>query len=250
VSGWTKLFSSIVTSSIWCEDDPTLRVWIAMLALADADGVVEGSVPGFANLARVKVEQMRAAVDKLSAPDPDSRTPDHEGRRIEPIGGGWRILNYGQYREKAQEKEGSRAPYMRVYRQRQKNGVTAGVTKDVTRNTEARSKSKRKEPALASTEPARVPLRGARGADALWQTILTLDEARLSKTGDGVQQARFPCPACKEEGSEAHATRTPDGTLLLTCFQESATGGGRSDCTGPAIAKALGHRTRDLFPAA
>lgn len=119
-SGFTKLFSSIVTSSIWVEDDATLRIWIAMLAQSNADGIVEGSIPGFANLARVTTEQMRFAVDKLSAPDPYSRTPDYEGRRIETIEGGWRILNYGAYRERGQGKDGSKAPAMRAFRARQR----------------------------------------------------------------------------------------------------------------------------------
>ena len=30
MAGYSKLFSSIVTSSIWCEDNITLRVWIAI----------------------------------------------------------------------------------------------------------------------------------------------------------------------------------------------------------------------------
>lgn len=102
MSGWTKLFSSIVTNSVWVEPDATLRVWIAMLATADAEGLVEGSVPGFANLAWVTTEEMRLAVERLSSPDPDSRTPDFEGRRIEPIEGGWRILNYQGYCERGQ----------------------------------------------------------------------------------------------------------------------------------------------------
>jgi len=127
VTGWTKLFSGIVTSSVWCEDHATVRVWVAMLATADADGVVEGSIPGFANLARVTVEEMRAAIERLSAPDPDSRTPDHEGRRIEAIEGGWRVLNYAKYREKAQEKEGSRAPYYRAYRRRRRTEGGTGA---------------------------------------------------------------------------------------------------------------------------
>ncbi len=115
-TGFVKLFSSIVTSSIWCEDDATLRVWVAMLATANIDGVVEGSVPGFANLSRVGIPACEAAILKLSSPDPYSRTKDHEGRRIEEIPGGWRILNYRQYRERAQDKDGSRAPYMRSRR--------------------------------------------------------------------------------------------------------------------------------------
>lgn len=120
MAGWAKLFGSIVTSSIWMEDDATLRVWIAMLATCDQDGIVEGSLPGFANLAHVSIEQMKAAVEKLAAPDPFSRTPDHEGRRIEVIEGGWLILNYGKYRQQAQAKEGSRAPYYRTYRARKR----------------------------------------------------------------------------------------------------------------------------------
>jgi hypothetical protein len=116
MAGFAKLFSSIVTSSVWCEDHATLRVWIGLLATADAEGIVEGSIPGFASLCRVTIEEMKAALAKFSAPDPHSRTPDHEGRRIEAIQGGWRILNYLAYRQQAQAKEGSRAPYYREYR--------------------------------------------------------------------------------------------------------------------------------------
>ena len=116
MAGYSKLFSSIVTSSIWCEDNITLRVWIAMLATCNSDGIVEGSVPGFASLARVSPGEMRHALERLLAPDPDSRTPDNEGRRLEIIPGGWRILNYESYRNRCQAKDGSRAEYMKKYR--------------------------------------------------------------------------------------------------------------------------------------
>jgi hypothetical protein len=99
VAGYTKLFSSIVTSTIWCEDAPTRVVWVAMLALKDRDGVVEGSIPGFARVANVTLEQMERAVKVLSEPDPHSRTPDNEGRRIEAMPGGWRVLNHDAYRD-------------------------------------------------------------------------------------------------------------------------------------------------------
>lgn len=134
MNGWTKLFGSIVTSSLWVEPDSTVRVWVAMLATTDADGIVEGSVPGFANLARVSVDQMRAAVATLSSPDPDSRTPDHEGRRIESIEGGWRILNYRAYRDRGQDKDGSKAPAMRAYRARLRRGSNASPQPVITGN--------------------------------------------------------------------------------------------------------------------
>jgi len=118
--GYTKLFSSITESSIWCESNAVLRVWIGLLARADADGVVEGSVPGFASLCRVSIPEMEEALTKLAAPDPHSRSREHEGRRIEVFDGGWVILNYAKYRKRAQAKEGSRAPYYREYRERKR----------------------------------------------------------------------------------------------------------------------------------
>lgn len=116
MAGWTKLFSSIVTSSIWCEDHKTVRVWTGFLALADKDGIVEGSIPGLANVMRVTDEEFRSVLAVLLAPDKNSRSQEHEGRRIEEIPGGWRILNHGPYRRKAEAGEGSRAPYYREYR--------------------------------------------------------------------------------------------------------------------------------------
>lgn len=180
MSGWTKLFASIVTSSVWCEPHATVRVWVAMLATADAEGAVEGSVPGFANLARVTISEMQAAVETLSAPDAHSRTKDHEGRRIEAVDGGWVILNYGLYRTRAQEKEGSKAPAMRNLRARRKEAgnkaskqVTPGnaLPPKVTSYPEERGEKQRIRPSAVSTETAadvKAPLPWNREAAELW----------------------------------------------------------------------------------
>lgn len=121
MAGYAKLFNSILTSTIWgCEDHATRVVWISLLAAADADGIVEGSIPGFARVANVTREEFERALKVLTSPDPDSRTPDHEGRRIEVIQGGWRLLNHGKYRAQPEAGEGSRAPYYRDYRARKK----------------------------------------------------------------------------------------------------------------------------------
>ena len=128
MAGYTKLFSSIVTSTIWCEDNATLRVWIAMLAMADASGHVGGAVPGFANLARVTVEEMRRALEILTSPDPDSRTPDNEGRRIEAVPGGWRILNYSAYRESRDQE--ARREQNREAQRRHRSAMSANVSQE------------------------------------------------------------------------------------------------------------------------
>ena len=70
-----------------------------MLAMADQYGRVWASIPGLANIARVSIEACESALLELQSPDKYSRTTEHDGRRIEPIDGGWRLLNHAKYRE-------------------------------------------------------------------------------------------------------------------------------------------------------
>lgn len=95
---FTKLFSSITASTIWAARDQTRIVWITMLAMADHHGRVWASIPGLANIARVPIDACEMALDELKGPDRYSRTKEHEGRRVEDIDGGWRLLNHAKYR--------------------------------------------------------------------------------------------------------------------------------------------------------
>ncbi len=99
MSGYTKLFSSIVHSTIWREPAHVKIVWITMLAISDKNGVAEASIPGLADLARVSLEDCEDALTALQRPDRYSRTTEHEGRRIAPVDGGWLLLNHSKYRE-------------------------------------------------------------------------------------------------------------------------------------------------------
>jgi hypothetical protein len=105
VSGYTKLFASILDSTIWQEAAHTRLVWITMLAMADRDGIVEASVPGLAARAGVERAQCEEALAVLLAPDPDSRTPTAEGRRIERVPGGWLLINHELYRHRSSAEE-------------------------------------------------------------------------------------------------------------------------------------------------
>lgn len=96
---FTKLCSSITESTVWLEPAATRLVWITMLAMADKHGLVFGSVPGLAYKARVDLEDCRKALETLMSPDEDSRTKEHEGRRIAEVDGGWELLNHAKYRE-------------------------------------------------------------------------------------------------------------------------------------------------------
>ena len=116
MSGYTKLYKSLITSTIWQEDNATRILWITMLAMSEMDGTVEGSIPGMARLAGVTIPECKDAIKVLTSPDEYSRTKDHEGRRIKEIDGGWIILNRDKYRDKHE----SRAEYYRNYRAKQK----------------------------------------------------------------------------------------------------------------------------------
>lgn len=106
-----------------------------MLAMADRQGRVWASIPGLANRARVPIEDARTAIATLLAPDRDSRTPDNEGRRIEPIDGGWRLLNYLKYREMRDHED--RLEYQRKWdrenRNRSDNNPNKSDTSDKSR---------------------------------------------------------------------------------------------------------------------
>jgi len=136
---FTKLFSSITESTVWCEDSDTRVVWITMLAMSNKNGFVFGSEPGLASRAKVSLEATIAALDKFQKPDKYSRSKEHEGRRIEVVDGGWRLLNYLKHRsirDEEERKEYMKA-YMRDYRKQSVNNV---------------SKVSRRKPPLAQAE--------------------------------------------------------------------------------------------------
>ena len=116
--GYTKLFSSIVASTIWREDDKTRLVWITMLAMKNERHMVEASLPGLADMARVTITECEKAIKKLESKDGYSRNQDHGGRRIERTQGGWRILNGEYYRQQmsADDRREYQRNYHREYR--------------------------------------------------------------------------------------------------------------------------------------
>ena len=127
---YAKLFGSILTSSIWSEDDKTRIMWITLLAMSDKDGYVSGTIPGLAAMSRMSLAEAEKAVARLEAPDKYTRTPDHDGRRIEQCDGGWLVLNYVMYREigMADTRKSRTADRQARFRARRKAGSRAIVT--------------------------------------------------------------------------------------------------------------------------
>lgn len=119
---YTKLFHRILASSIWDEDDKTRLVWITMLASTDEHGCVVATMSKLARDARVEIDACQRAIEKFLSPDEASLTSSNNGRRIEPIEGGWRLLNHEKFRNMMTEE--SKREYFRnkrrEYREKEK----------------------------------------------------------------------------------------------------------------------------------
>lgn len=97
---YNKIFTKILDSSIWLEPDATRLIWLTFIAAMDEDGYAQfASIPNLAHRARVTTDAAAKAVKTLESPDSNSSDPDHEGRRVERVAGGWMILNSHKYRE-------------------------------------------------------------------------------------------------------------------------------------------------------
>jgi len=109
-----------------------LRVWIAMLAKADATGYVRASIPSMAHVCMIPIDRMEEIIGVLTSPDKYSRSPTDDGRRIRPVEGGFEIVNYVSYRNKRDEDERRRQNReaqrnLREGRKRAKEARCAGI---------------------------------------------------------------------------------------------------------------------------
>lgn len=120
---YTKLFHSIVTSTIWMESDQTRIVWITMLALSNRHGEVQASVPGLARIAGVSEPDCQTALTAFLSPDLHSRTKTFEGRRITEIEGGWELINHAKYRHMASREDARQKNAERQHRFRERKSA-------------------------------------------------------------------------------------------------------------------------------
>jgi hypothetical protein len=111
--GFTKLFENILESSVWMAPDDFFRAWIALLAKCGPDGIARISATWISEKCHVSIDRAREILDEMQQPDPDSRSTNDDGRRIERIDGGYLLLNYQKYREMRDDSQ--RREYMRNY---------------------------------------------------------------------------------------------------------------------------------------
>lgn len=110
--GYTKLFSSILESSVWGLSKEAKVLWITMLAKKDRDQIVRSTVPGLHRASGLSIEEVEVALELLARPDPYSTTPDHDGKRILRVADGWFIVTGEKYRDMLSKED--RREYQRV----------------------------------------------------------------------------------------------------------------------------------------
>jgi hypothetical protein len=112
--GFAKLYGPALAGSSLMDTSVYARwLFVYLLACADKEGRFHAqTVATLGRLANIPAEHAEQAVQELEAADPNSRSPEFDGRRIERIPGGWRVLNYEKYRDYRTKKQVSMAKYM------------------------------------------------------------------------------------------------------------------------------------------
>lgn len=98
---FAKIFETIYDGSLR-RDWKALVVFEQFLILSDQDGIVHKTPEAISARTAIPLDFIKHGIAILSAPDPESRSREHQGRRIvliDPhVNWGWQIVNHAAYR--------------------------------------------------------------------------------------------------------------------------------------------------------
>jgi len=257
MSHFVKLDSGLLDSSLWVQADARTMFITALLLAHPVEllepveaiqigslkplgftvpagwyGMVEAASTGLCARACLSPEAGTSALSVLASPDPDSRTPTYEGRRMVRISGGFLILNYMTYRER----DYTAAERQRRYRERQKEQRAA---RDVTRNitqveveVEVEADQKKQKPrSRAAARPEDVP-------DAVWSDFASLRRQRRAPVTETVVAGiRREAAAAGVTLADALRTCVERGWQSFRADWAQAGRGGQSKPTGGFVPK-------------
>jgi hypothetical protein len=134
-----KVFLSIYDGTLYGHWEAIITMQ-QLIALADADGIVDMTPQAIAARTSIPFDIIERGLKKLSEPDPYSRTPGEDGRRIilidEHRPWGWQLVNYLKYKHLRDSDEVRAQTRERVRKHREKRN--AGVTASNASNAEKR----------------------------------------------------------------------------------------------------------------
>jgi len=139
-----KLFAQMYDGTLGTQGPwQALVTFQQFIILADREGIVDMTAEAIARRTTIPLDIIKIGISTLEQPDPHSRTPDEDGRRIVRLSDdrewGWRVINYIHYRNIRSQEE--RREYMRNY-QRQRRAVGNRVNKSVNKVSNVNQSSK------------------------------------------------------------------------------------------------------------
>lgn len=167
---YVKVFSSMFDGTL-----ATHGPWQAIvtfqqfLVLANPAGIVDMTPEAIARRTTIPLEIISIGIDALEQPDPESRSPVLDGRRIvrlsESRPWGWQIVNYASYR--AMRDETNRREYQRQWaleaRARKKAGgastpsTASTIVETVDRNRPKQRKKKKQDTSALNARATSIP---------------------------------------------------------------------------------------------
>lgn len=127
-----KIFSQIFDGTLATKGPwQALVTFEQLIVLANKHGEVDMTAEAISRRTTIPIDYIRIGLEALVLPDPDSRSPDEEGRRIVLIDPtrtwGWRIVNHEHYRKIRSEEE--RREYHKQYmRKRRAVNLTVNLS--------------------------------------------------------------------------------------------------------------------------
>ena len=194
-----KVFAQTYVGSMFGAGLPVMALWPYMLATCDKKGRVEVNPPMVAVMLGCTDDEVSGALSFLAAPDPNSRTKDFEGRRIEKVGQFlYQILNYVKYRDIRAEEE--RIEYQREW--------------DRTHRPSGAARAKKASPTKSPTKSDKVR-RGPTSPTKVEVEVEVDKKKGTSGAANGQEAVALFCSAFK-----AHQGTNPSGPALGRASKE------------------------------
>lgn len=187
---YAKVFQQIYDGSL-CTDGSwqALVTFQQMLVLADEHGVVDMTAEAISRRTTIPIDIIKQGLSELVKPDPRSRTPDEDGRRLLPLSPsrdwGWVVVNYRKYRQI--QREVDRREYHREYWHKRKAKATSAEQSD--------SKPDEQLNTLNSTQPTQ-PNQPIAYTEAEAKEVLTNIDQRVfaGNRADSPGAVQLDCP--------------------------------------------------------
>lgn len=159
---YARVFTQILDSSL-AENWQARHVFEDLLKLAEG-GIVDMTREAIVRRLNIPREVIDRAISVLESPDPSSRDPSEDGRRVARLDDhrnwGWRIVNWDKYEaiKKTEDQRAKTAERVRRFRERQKVLPTPSPTPTPETETETEAEAE------APLQKRNAPLRSVTGA--------------------------------------------------------------------------------------